>query len=52
MKLEIDDISIVNFKDRSCVRISMGGYMFMDTPFVPTKNIGAIHRNIMQRIEK
>ncbi len=51
MILDIDDIEIVKFKGKGAVRISMGGYMYMETPFTTEENAQVIYDNIMRRVK-
>jgi|FLOH01.1.fsa_nt_gi hypothetical protein len=53
MKLEISDIELIKnrYTNESFVRISIGGYMFMDTPTLKINESDAIYDNLLRRID-
>lgn len=51
MKLEINGIELIKRGDKSFVRISIGDYMYMDTPKRGLNSSHLIYNNLMRRIE-
>jgi len=51
MKLEISDIELINRvkENESFVRISIGGYMFVDSPILKYGESQAIYDNLIRR---